>query len=82
MSEVRKLTKSQQGYLRAIRQKHNAAFEAEMQTATTDIIEELGLGEELKAEGSKIQLAADYSAVTIVKKPVMPLPKIPSKIKK
>lgn len=82
MSEVKKLTKSQQGYLKAIRQKHNAAFEAELQRATTDIIDELGLSEELKADKATIQISADYSTVTIIRKSAMPLPKIPTKIKK
>lgn len=85
MNEVKTLTKSQRGYLWAIRQKHNAAFEAEINQAVNGVIEELGFSEELKSGKVQVQLANDYSAMTIVQAPPaapQPKPRIPGKLKK
>jgi hypothetical protein len=84
MNEVKRLTKSQRGYLLGIREKHNQAFQTEINQAVNSVIEELGLGEDLRA-GAKVQFATDYSMVTITKAgppPAMPKPKVPGKIKK
>jgi len=88
MNEVKKLTKSQQGFLASIRQRHNEAFNAEFNRAAGDVFEEMGLTEELKSGRVQLQLAKDYSVVTIVRPekppvpPVEPKAKIPTKIKK
>jgi hypothetical protein len=87
MNEVKKLTKSQRGYLLGIREKHNQAFQAEINRAVNGVIEELGLGEDLKS-GAKVQFATDYSMVTITKAEPTPAPKkqpvakVPGKLKK
>ena len=81
MIETKKLTKSQQGFLAAIRLKHNSAFQQEINRATVDVIEELGLSDLVKTKGATLQLAADYSAITVIK-PDAPKAKIPSTRKK
>jgi len=87
MNVVKKLTKSQQGFLASIRQRHNESFNAEINRAAADVFEEMGLTEELKSGQVQLQLASDYSVVTIVRPetppaPPAPKPKIPTKLKK
>ena len=87
MNKVEKLTKSQQGFLASIRQRHNEAFNAEIKGAAADVFEEMGLTKELKSGQVQLHLASDYSVVTIVRTekppvPPAPKPKIPTKLKK
>jgi len=79
MNEVKELSKSQRGFLTAIRQKHSMAFESELNMAMRDIAEELGFGDQVKAGKVNFQLAGDYSRVTIIPAPAPPAPPAPPK---
>lgn len=82
MNETKKLSKSQQGFLASIRQRHNAAFNDEIGKAIRDVVDEIGMGEELKSGKIQIQVANDYATMTVVQPPEMPKPKVPGKLKK
>lgn len=66
MIEIKKLSKSQKGYLLGIREKHNNAFQVEINQAINCVIEELGLAEDIKA-GASVRFTSDYSTATITK---------------
>ena len=62
-----KLTKSQAGYLRSIKARHDQAMNAELTAALVDIIAEQGLAEEVEAGKVGVKVTPDLGSIVVVR---------------
>ena len=62
-----KLTKTQAGFLRSIKARHDMAVNAEMSQALMDIAEEAGLAEDVKDGKVLIRVTPDLGSIIVVR---------------
>jgi len=62
-----KLTKSQAGYLRSIKARHDQAMNAELTAALVGIIAEQGLAEEVEAGKVGVKVTPDLGSIVVVR---------------
>ena len=67
MEQTQKLTKSQAGFLRSIKTRHDEALKTEMSAALLDIIEEVGLADDVRAGKVGIKVAPDLGNIIVVR---------------
>ncbi|MBE3131374.1 MAG: hypothetical protein IMZ54_11765 [Acidobacteria bacterium] len=67
MEQIQKLTKIQAALLRSIKTRHDQALNAELSAALMDIVEEVGLAEDVEAGKVGVRVTPDMGSIIVTR---------------